>query len=61
MLVLARPMELRDNMAISLIHTLKRRLRFIGVIAGLSLILLPEKGFALQVSTPVGVRKLVSV
>lgn len=58
MLVLARTMELRDNMAISLIHTLKRRLRFIGVIAGLSLILLPEKGFALQVSTPVGVQEI---
>ena len=58
MLGLAGTIELRENMPISLIHKPMRHIQFIGVIAGLLSILLPEQGFALQVSPPVGMQEI---
>lgn len=58
MLGLARTIELRENMPISLIHKPMRHIQFIGVIAGLLSILLPAQGFALQVSPPVGTQEI---
>jgi hypothetical protein len=58
MLGLAGTIELRENMPISLIHKPMRHIQFIGVIAGLLSILLPEQGYALQVSPPVGTQEI---
>ncbi len=58
MLGLAGTIELRENMAIFLIHTPKRYLRLIGVVTGLLAVLLPGQGFALEVSSPVGIQEI---
>lgn len=57
MLGLAGTIELRENMAISLIDISKRHCRLLGIVAGLS-ILMPGQGLALEVSSPVGIQEI---